>query len=190
MSGLGLTRQRRGSAWWGGAALVLASRVLALLALTLLVGGCRDETGVGTGRLVGKAAPTISLETLDHERFHLRDHRGKPVVLLFWNTSCQVCKREMVELERLGQQLGPDRVSMATILSDPENLDLARRMVAAQKMSYPTLLDRGGKVTEGLGIDTFPTTMVVTPDGQIGFARVGFTEPLMGQLRQAIERAR
>lgn len=180
MARLGLARDRSGPPWWA----------LLLWVLTLLIGGCRDEAGDGPPQWVGKAAPTISLETLDHERFHLRDHRGKPVVLLFWNTSCQVCKREMVELERLRQQLGPDRVAMATILSDPENLDVARRMVAGLKTSYPTLLDRGGKLTGGLGIDTFPTTMVVTPDGQIGFARVGFTEPLMGQLRQAIERVR
>ena len=181
---------RRGVAGgrWSPAWAVALLLAVVLLAVALL-GGCRDE-GDGAAQLVGKAAPTLSLETLDHERFHLRDHRGKPVVLLFWNTTCQVCKREMVELQALREQLGADRVGMATILSDPENLDTARRMIAGLSISYPTLLDRGGKVTGALGIDTFPTTMVITPDGKIGFARVGFTEPLMDQLRQAIERAR
>ncbi len=109
------------------------------------------------------------------------------MVLLFWNTSCQVCKREMVELQALQNKIGADRVIMATILSDPENIDLARRMVQGLKTSYPTLLDRGGRLTSGLGIDTFPTTMVVTPEGKIGFVREGFTEPLMQQLQKAIE---
>jgi cytochrome c biogenesis protein CcmG/thiol:disulfide interchange protein DsbE len=158
-----------------------------LLAVALLVSGCRESTGESPGPLVGKTAPTVSLETLDHRRFHLRDHRGKPVVLLFWNTSCQVCKREMVELEKLRSTIGAERVIMATILSDPENIDLARRMVQGLKTSYPTLLDRGGRITSGLKIDTFPTTMVITPDGKIGFMRQGFTEPLMEQLRKAIE---
>ena len=114
-------------------------------------------------------------------------HRGKPVVLLFWNTSCQVCKREMVELEALRKRIGVDRVTMATVLSDPENVDLARTMVRDLQIGYPTLLDRGGKITSGLGIDGFPTTMVVTPGGKIDFLREGFTEPLMPQLRKAIE---
>ncbi|RLB61798.1 MAG: hypothetical protein DRI90_10535 [Deltaproteobacteria bacterium] len=158
-----------------------------LLVMALLVCGCRESAGDNPGPLVGKAAPGVSLETLDHQRFHLRDHRGKPVVLLFWNTSCQVCKREMVELEGLRSAIGAERVMMATILSDPENIDVARRMVQGLKTSYPTLLDRGGRITSGLGIDTFPTTMVITPEGKIGFMRQGFTEPLMQQLRKAIE---
>jgi hypothetical protein len=64
---------------------------------------------------------------------------------------------------------------------------VARSMVQGLGLSFPTLLDRGGKVTEAYRVKGFPTTIVVTPEGRRGFSREGYTAPLMTQLRQALE---
>ena len=71
---------------------------------------------------------------------------------------------------------------------DPENVDVARSMVQGLGLSFPTLLDRGGKVTEAYRVKGFPTTVVVTPEGRRGFSREGYTAPLMTQLRQAFNK--
>jgi peroxiredoxin len=138
-------------------------------------------------RLVGERAPAVALETIDHGRFYLQAERGKPVVLMFWDTSCQICKQQLVELEALRQALGPQRLAMAGVCQDPENIDLARSVVAGLGLGFPTLLDHEGRVTAAYGIDTFPTTIVVSPTGEIGFRRVGYTAPLMHQLRGVLE---
>lgn len=147
--------------------------------------GCRDREQAP--QLLGRRAPTFKLDTLDHRRFYLREQLGKPVVLVFWNTSCQVCKRELSELESLRNEVGSSRVVVASVCQDPENIDLARAFVQDLGLGYPTLLDQGGRVTAELAIDTFPTTLVVSPSGEVGFMRVGYTEPLMHQLRGAID---
>jgi peroxiredoxin len=157
---------------------------LALSAAVLLTAGCRKEEAEGS---VGKPAPAIALQTLDHQRFYLRDKLGKPVVLVFWDTSCQPCKRELREVEAMRQSLGPDRLAVAGICQDPENIDLARALVQGLDLGFPTLLDTEGRVTKAYGVDGFPTTVVVSPTGEIGFVREGYTEPLMRQLRSAVE---
>lgn len=149
----------------------------------MLAGGCRDEHAPSSG----KVAPTIKLPTLQHDRFYLNDHRGKPVVLVFWHTTCQVCKREMVQLDALRRALGPERVTMAGVLNDPENLDVARQIIGALGLGFPTLLDQDGKVSESYGVQDFPTTVVITPDGKIGLSRVGYTEPLIQQVKSTLE---
>jgi peroxiredoxin len=153
------------------------------LVLCVLAGGCRDEAAGGTGR----TAPPIRLATLAHDRFYLDAERGKPVVLVFWHTTCDVCKRELVELEALRRSLGASRVSVAGVLNDPENSELARRIVGSLALGFPTLLDEDGKVAERYAVEQFPTTIVVGPDGKIGLWRVGYTAPLLAQVKSAVE---
>jgi peroxiredoxin len=161
-------------------------RALALLALLLAV-GCR-ETGAGSPTsLVGSPAPAFGLETLSHGRFYLNHHRAQAVVLLFWHTTCEACKRQMVALEPLRTALGRRRVVFANVCTDPENTVDARRWVKAVRIRAPTLLDRGETVRRRYRIRSFPTTVVIAPGGVVGFAREGYTEQLIPQLRRKLE---
>jgi hypothetical protein len=96
----------------------------------------------------------------------------------------------MLELEALRRRLGPRRLVLANVCADPENMDAVQRMIRGLKIGYPTLLDRGGRVTRRLGVGSFPTTIIVTPAGRVGFVRVGRTGPLMSQIRRTIESLR
>jgi peroxiredoxin len=157
-----------------------------LLPLAVLwLAGCRKEQPPDS--LVGREAPAITLDTLDHGRFYLREQRGKPVVLVFWNTSCQICKRELVEVEALRVAVGPARVAVAGVCQDPENVDLARALVGGLALGFPTLLDHEGRISQTFGVDGFPTTIVVSPAGKIDLVREGYTEPLMRQLRSTLQ---
>lgn len=160
-----------------------SSRLLAAGAL-LLLAGCQESS------LLEGSAPAFSLETLTHERFHLNQQRGKIVVLLFWDTTCRVCKKELAELETLRRELGDKRVVLANVCTDPENRGEAHRVIRALGIGYATLLDRGGEVARRYRVRAFPTTIIVTPEGRVGFAREGRTDALMGQLRRVIERLR
>ena len=155
--------------------------------MLLLCAGCRQPAEDGPAALLGAAAPPLALETLTHERFYLNQQRGKVVLLVFWDTACKVCKQEMIELESLRRHLGPRRLVLASVCADPENMDAVHRVTRGLHIGYPTLLDRGGRVTRSFGVSSFPTTIIVTPQGRVGFVRVGRTGPLMEQVRRKIE---
>jgi peroxiredoxin len=178
-----MTRFRQSSvrSWLG-----LNSAVRRLLvSAALLLTACRKEPSPEP--LVGQQAPAIKLETLDHGRFYLHDQRGKPVVLVFWDTSCQICKRELVEVESMRSTMGPETVVVAGVCQDPENVDLARALVQGLGLGFPTLLDQEGRVSKAYGVNGFPTTIVISPAGTVGFVREGYTEPLMRQLRSTVQ---
>ena len=50
---------------------------------------------------VGQPAPALTFTTLDGERIELAQFRGRPVVINFWATWCEPCRRELPHLNRL-----------------------------------------------------------------------------------------
>lgn len=160
--------------------------VLLFLATVALL-GCSRGAPSRPARAPGKAAPDFRLDTLAHGRFYLNSQRGKVVVLVFWSTMCSACKREMVALKELQDELGPKYLVVASVCTDPEDLGEVRRVVGGLSVGYPALLDQGGVVAGRYGVRAVPTTVVVGPEGRMRLVREGYSPALMRQLRNAVE---
>ncbi len=161
-------------------------KVFLSLAAAALLGCSRGAPG-RPARSTGKAAPDFRLDTLSHGRFYLNAQRGRAVVLVFWWTTCQACKQEMVALKGLRDELGPRGVVVASVCTDPEDLGEVRRIVGDLGVGYPVLLDRGGGVAGKYGVRAVPTTVVVDPKGRMRLVREGYSPALMRQLRRTVE---
>jgi peroxiredoxin len=135
--------------------------------VVLLFFGCQRRAERETDLPIGSVAPDFRLETVDHTRFYLNQQRDRVVVLVFWITTCQVCKREMVELAKLHDDLASQQLQIAAICGDPENLDAVHQIVGGLGIQYPVLLDHGGEVGKRYHAGTFPTTVVVDQEGRI-----------------------
>jgi protein SCO1 len=73
----------------------------------------------------------FTLDRADGGTFHLRDYRGKVVVLYFGYTQCpDVCPTTLLDLHRMMEALGDNaqEVSVAFITVDPEN-DTPEKMI-------------------------------------------------------------
>ena len=108
-------------------------------------------------------------------------------MLVVWSTTCSVCKREMVALKELQDELGPKGLVVASVCTDPEDLGEVRRIVGGLGVGYPVLLDRGGGVAGKYGVRAVPTTVVVDPEGRMRLVREGYSPALMRQLRRTVE---
>ncbi len=156
-----------------------------ILALALLASaaGCKGAPDRGAP-MIGQPAPALSLPTLDHRRFHLNDLRGMGVALLFWNTTCKACKRQMLDLAPLARQ---PRVVVVNVCTDPQNLDAVHRMVRGIKPRQATLLDRGGQAARVFGVRAYPTTVLVAPSGTIALVQEGRHADLSRRLLRALD---
>jgi peroxiredoxin len=160
-----------------------ARPALLALALVAAVAGCKGASSSGPS-LLGRQAPPLSLPTLDHRRFHLNDLRGMAVTLLFWNTTCKACKRQMQELSAMG---GQPRMVVVNVCTDPENLDAVRRTVQGLEPRQATLLDRGGQVARAYGVAAYPTTILVAPSGAVALVQEGRHADLPRRLQRALD---
>lgn len=159
--------------------------LVALLACLFL--SCQRKETREAGLRSGSIAPEFRLETLGHGRFYLNQQRGQVVVLLFWITTCQVCKREMLELADFQADLASERLGVVTVCSDPENLDAVHRIIDGLGIRFPVLLDHGGEVGKRYNVEDFPTTVVVDGGGKVALWSQGWAPELRTHLQTRIE---
>lgn len=127
------------------------------------------------GVLIDQAAPDWSLTLLDGSTVNSDDLAGRAVALNFWASWCAPCEEEMPELEQLNSELlatGTD----ATIIGvgvKRDNNDNALAMVDRLGVTYPIGRDTAGEsdtigpVTQAFGVDTYPATVFIRPDGTV-----------------------
>jgi cytochrome c biogenesis protein CcmG/thiol:disulfide interchange protein DsbE len=112
-------------------------------------------------------APPLSLPVLDGgERIELADYRGKAVILNFWASWCEPCKREAPMLQRVWEDRGgADLVVLGVNAQDFERD--ARGFVARYGLTYPILHDGPGSSLGRYGLTGFPETWWVDRSGRL-----------------------
>lgn len=134
-----------------------------------------DNDRPRAGVLIDQPAPDWSLSLLDGSTVDTANLHGQVVVLNFWASWCAPCGTEMPELEKLHASLSADG-TLATIVGvgvKRDNDDNARAMVERLGITYPVGRDTAGNnptlgpITQAFGIDTYPATIFIRPDGTV-----------------------
>jgi thiol-disulfide isomerase/thioredoxin len=110
---------------------------------------------------------SIALPDSNGTLHHLADYRGQPLVLNFWATWCEPCRREIPLLQALHQERG-DSVRIVGVAVDFQ-ADVLKYAVA-RGITYPLLMGEkdGLAAVNALGMDTaFPFTVFADARGNI-----------------------
>ncbi len=151
--------------------------VLALVGL-LTYGLVQSEPDRGIDAALAQgdrvAAPEFELEELGGGGSgSLADYRGQVVVLNFWGSWCEPCRKESPLLQRWHDRLsegGRGSVLGVDALDVTEDaLDFVREF----DLSYPMLKDSDEEVYPDYGVVQFPETFVIDREGRITAIRRG-----------------
>lgn len=138
---------------------------------------------------VGEPLPDVTLATLDGGSARLSDYRGKLIVLNLWATWCEPCRREMPNLQQLGNSLDPQRFAVVGIAADEEE-HLVREYLLDKGVSFSNYIDKGGRISrEVFGVPLFPYTLLIAPDGRLIQRFPGPREWQKGEVIALIKRA-
>ncbi len=107
----------------------------------------------------------FTLSDLQGKEWHLKELRGKVVLVNFWATWCPPCRKEMPDLETLYNRFS-DRGLVILAISD-EDAEKVKRFIAERSFTFPILLDPGRKVNEMFEIDGIPKTFVYDREGKL-----------------------
>jgi peroxiredoxin len=107
----------------------------------------------------------FSLKDLSGKSWTLSGLRGKVVIVNFWATWCPPCRREMPDLEALYRRFSGEGLVVLAI-SDEEDAKV-RPFIAAQKYSYPVLLDPGRVVNTRFEVQAIPVSLVYDRAGKL-----------------------
>ena len=150
--------------------------VVALVAL-LAYGLSESEPDRDVDRAVASGqrnpAPPLELPRLSGLGAEtLEDYKGKVVVLNFWASWCEPCRKESPLLQRWHRRM---ESRQGTVLGvDVQDVtDDARDFIAEYKLTYPMLRDGEGLTRESFAIIGFPETFVLDRRGRIAAVRRG-----------------
>jgi peroxiredoxin len=107
----------------------------------------------------------FTLSDLQGKTWHLRELRGKVVLVNFWATWCPPCRKEMPDLQALYDKYKEQGFVVLSI-SDEEAAKVSP-FVTERKVSYPVLLDPGRKVNEAFVVEGIPKSLVYDREGKL-----------------------
>jgi thiol-disulfide isomerase/thioredoxin len=167
----------------------VVSRLIAILLVAILAAGCdrqkaeapqapaaEQQSTKGLDRShKGQAAPVVKFKNPDGGDFDLAKFKGGPVLVNLWASWCAPCIKELPTLQQLEQAhiddgaLGVIAVSQDMAPQGSVEAFLAERDIGR----FAAFHDSEMKLTDALGIQVMPTTILYDSQGKEVWRYVG-----------------
>lgn len=157
--------------------------------------GCGVPGSVGAskapiGPTIGAPAPDFVLEDLEGNSTRLSDFKGRPVMLNFWATWCEPCKKEMPHMQEAQDEFSASTGFTVLAVDLGESKETAKRFLQENNLSFTALLDKDHTVSYGkYKLIGLPTSFFIDRNGIIRDIQMGpltTKEALMNKLRNVL----
>ncbi len=119
------------------------------------------------------AAPDFTLTAMGGQKMHLKDQRGRVVMVNFWATWCGPCRQEMPQLNRLFEKYRSSGFVLLGVNVD-DDTSTAREVASKLGVTFPVLLDTDKTVSKLYELSTMPSTVIIDRDGKVRYMHRGY----------------
>jgi len=143
-------------------------KTLSILALVPCILGLLISAGVCAE--VGTRVPDFAVHTLAGDNLSRASLAGRPLLLVFWNTWCTTCAKELPKVSRIQEKFAPRRLTVLAIntgLNDSENK--ARAYWQKHGYTFPVAYDHSFQLGESFKVMGVPTVILVDAQGVVRY---------------------
>ncbi len=133
--------------------------------------------GNGAPLQPGQAAYDFAAQDLAGNTVHLSDFRGQPVMVNFWATWCPPCRLELPDFQQAYQDYQEEGLVILALNQDEPASLVESFFYEENGFTFTPLLDEGSTISRGYGVNSFPTTVFVGPDGLVTAVHLGLLVP-------------
>jgi thiol-disulfide isomerase/thioredoxin len=136
--------------------------------------GESDGSAPATSRKIPRELPPIAMPDATGTVHKLSEWQGRPLVVNFWATWCDPCRREIPLLKSLRHERSDESLEVIGIAVD--SAEAVTQYARTIGIDYPVLIGEkdGLAAIEALGMDTvFPFTVFADHQGRIFTVKVG-----------------
>jgi thiol-disulfide isomerase/thioredoxin len=123
----------------------------------------------------GKAAPSVTFKNPDGGDFDLTKFKGRPVLVNLWASWCAPCINELPTLQAVEQSHNEDgKLGVIAVSQDMAPQGSVEAFLAERDIGrFAAFHDADKKLTDALGIQVMPTTILYGSDGREIWRYVG-----------------
>ncbi|WP_307892423.1 thiol-disulfide oxidoreductase ResA [Bacillus swezeyi] len=144
-------------------------RIVILLILFLAVGFALYQNSFAnkeTTVQLNKQAPNFKLATLSDEKIELKDLQGKGVLVNFWASWCDPCKKEMPAIQKAYNQYKDKGFEVVAVNIQEPDLTV-ESFLKNNNITFPVILDKSGEVYNLWDVGRIPVSFFISSDGII-----------------------
>jgi peroxiredoxin len=150
--------------------------------------------GEAGGLQVGAAAITFTLQALNvPQRINLKKYWGnekaqddKVVILTFFASWCQPCKKELPHLQKVYDEYQGKGLEIMAVFGEKDKADWAKGYWAENGLKFLLLSDEYGIVTKRYEIKEYPTSFVINREGRLAKVFHGYDENIEKECDEAV----
>ncbi len=145
------------------------------------------------------AAPEFEFVTLSGDHVSSRDLRDKVIVIDFWSSDCNPCRKSMPKLEEFFRRYKDDsRVAFYVVNSGWETVDKAKEFAASKRSGFlffswgkkydlPFAYDSGSVTMKSFGFHSNPSTVVIDTHFRIQLKHSGYIQNIDEFLKNQVD---
>src|SRR5579859_4922156 len=154
-----------------------------MLTIGLLVSACggTSEEGAGTaakaGGLVGNPAPDFSVKPIvgTKSAVSLKGMHGKVVLVDFWGTFCEPCKKSFPKLQDLNTKYASSGLRIVGVSEDEsDDKDKIPGFGDTYGAKFPLAWDGDKSIAKHYKPETMPSSFIIDKKGVVRYAHVGY----------------
>ena len=112
------------------------------------------------------AQPNLALKTIEGADIHLKDFRGKVILLNVWATWCAPCVKEMPSLESFQGEYGSDQFEVVAVSMDIEAVDAESFYATHEFTNLKFYHDPSLGISGMLGVGGLPISVFYDKQGR------------------------
>jgi thiol-disulfide isomerase/thioredoxin len=165
----------------------LLPTILTLL-LALPLGVSAQAGGEGSVSLaIGTVGPGAAVEDLEGNAVDLIDYvRGKPAVIEFWATWCELCEALQPQFDRIQAEHGDDLNIVAVAVGVAQTVRRVQRHLDDHDPGYTYLWDARGAAVRAYNATTTSIVVMLDADGRVAYTGVGADQDITGAVERLL----
>jgi len=170
----------------------MRARVSFAAVLTLLIalplGVAAQASGEGSVSLaLGTVGPGAAVEDLEGNAVDLADFvRGKPAVIEFWATWCELCEALQPQFDRIQAEYGDQVNVVAVAVGVAQTVRRVQRHLDDHDPGYTYLWDGRGAAVRAYNATTTSIVVMLDAEGRVAYTGVGAQQDLIGAVERLL----
>ncbi|UII24940.1 TlpA family protein disulfide reductase [Fulvivirga maritima] len=114
----------------------------------------------------------LTLKSTQGDTLHLSELKGKVIFINMWATWCPPCKAEMPGIESLYKDF-TDSTDVAFVMLALDSENRVKSYLKHFGYTFPAYTPMGGHIPEIYRPSSIPTTLIISPEGELVAKEVG-----------------